>query len=72
MVLAIDIGNSNIVFGVYDSDKAVFSSRIRTDPLRTDMEHAVVLSNILKLNKIEAKDLSGAAYPLSFQTLPLL
>ena len=61
MVLAIDIGNSNIVFGVYDSDKAVFSSRIRTDPLRTDMEHAVVLSNILKLNKIEAKDLSGAA-----------
>lgn len=60
MILAIDVGNSDIVFGVYKDDKFAFSSRIKTDPMRTNTEHAVLLSNIMKLNKIDAADIKGA------------
>lgn len=61
MILTIDIGNSNIVFGVQKEEGLAFSARIKTDPLRTDTEHAVLLSNIFKLHHIDAKDLTGAA-----------
>lgn len=61
MILTIDIGNSNIVFGVHKQDGLVFSARIKTDPLRTDTEHAVLLSNIFALHDIDAQALTGAA-----------
>lgn len=61
MILTIDIGNSNIVFGVHEQDKLLFSSRIKTDPLRTDTEHAVLISNIFTLHGLNAKELTGAA-----------
>lgn len=61
MILTIDIGNSNIVFGVHKPEGLVFSARIKTDPLRTDTEHAVLLSNIFALHDINAKALTGAA-----------
>lgn len=61
MILAIDVGNSDIVFGVHDGEKFLFSSRIKTDPMRTETEHAVLLSNIIKLNGIKCEDISGAA-----------
>lgn len=61
MILTIDIGNSNIVFGVHKEGKLLFSSRIKTDPLRTDTEHAVLISNIFTLHGFNAKELTGAA-----------
>jgi type III pantothenate kinase len=61
MVLAIDIGNSNIVLGVYRDGSLLFSTRIKTDPLRTETEYAVLIYNILMLHQIECKRLAGAA-----------
>ena len=61
MILTIDVGNSNIVFGVHDKKKLLFSSRIKTDALRTETEHAVLLSNILSLHGIKNELLTGAA-----------
>lgn len=60
MILAIDVGNSDIVFGVSDGEQFVFSSRIKTDPMRTATEHAVLLSNIIKLNHTDSASLKGA------------
>lgn len=50
MILTIDIGNSNICFGVYEGKSALFTARAKTDPLRTETEYAVLLSQIFSLH----------------------
>ena len=41
MILAIDIGNTNIVLGCYDGDKVVFRERVSSTQKATDLEYAV-------------------------------
>ena len=41
MILTIDIGNTNITFGVFDGDKLNFVSRLATERNRTDDQFAV-------------------------------
>ena len=42
MLLAIDVGNTNIVVGVYDRDRLVDSARMSTGPVRTVDEYAII------------------------------
>ena len=48
MLLAIDIGNTNITLGVFDGDTIVHSWRLATSNSRTEDEYGVFLKNILK------------------------
>ena len=41
MILAIDMGNSNIVIGGIDEKTTYFMERITTDSRKTDLEYAV-------------------------------
>jgi type III pantothenate kinase len=56
MLLAIDAGNTNICFAVYDDDKQVKQWRIETDKFHTidgellDIQHVVVCSVVPKVN----------------------
>ena len=59
MILAIDIGNTNIVLGGVDGETTVFYSRISTDHNKTADEYAIVLSNIFKLHGINRADIDG-------------
>ncbi len=52
MLLAIDIGNTNIVFGIYDKGEWKDNWRIQTDTLKTADEYAVIFRSILKAGKI--------------------
>ena len=61
MILTIDIGNSNICFGVYEGKNALFTARAKTDPLRTETEYAVLLSQIFRLHQSDPAQLTGAA-----------
>ena len=61
MILTIDIGNSNICFGIYEGSKLVFTSRAKTDPLRTEMEYAVFLSEACALHRFDPTKITGAA-----------
>lgn len=61
MILTIDIGNSNICFGIYEGNKLVFTSRAKTDPLRTEMEYAVFLSEACALQHFDPSQITGAA-----------
>ena len=61
MILTIDIGNSNICFGVYGGKSALFTARAKTDPLRTETEYAVLLSQIFRLHQSDPAQLTGAA-----------
>lgn len=49
MLLAIDAGNTNIVFALVDDETIVARWRIATDPRRTADEYAVWLSQLLAL-----------------------
>lgn len=50
MILAVDIGNTNITFGLYDDDTLMFVSRIATDRARMPDQYAVELSLIIRLH----------------------
>ncbi len=61
MILAIDIGNTNIVLGVTDdSGRTVLSSRIKTDTSRTADQYAIDIKNILELYKTDAESIKGS------------
>ncbi|MBQ7739929.1 MAG: type III pantothenate kinase [Eubacterium sp.] len=58
MLLAIDIGNTNIVLGVLDDNNLTVSGRLSTNIYETDEEYAMKLYSFLRLHK--ALDISGA------------
>ena len=55
MLLAIDLGNTNTVFGVYEGDKLVMHWRLSTQKERTVDEYGILLRNLFALEKIDAK-----------------
>ena len=61
MLLTIDIGNTNITLGAFDSDNLVFVSRLATDKSRTDDQYALELKSILELYNANASDFNGCA-----------
>lgn len=55
MLLAIDLGNTNTVFGVYDvNDTLVMHWRLSTQKDRTVDEYGILLRNLFALEKIDA------------------
>lgn len=50
MLLAVDIGNTNIVFGVFDGAKLLTHFRVETRKARTEDEYAALLSSLFALH----------------------
>ncbi len=59
MLLAIDVGNTNIVFGVFKGDKLEASWRAETDVHRMPDEYAMFLKNVLEAHNLRFADLTG-------------
>jgi len=59
LLLVIDIGNSNIVLGIYDGDTLLKNWRLYTDKGRTADEYAILIHELFKVSDIEFKDLKG-------------
>jgi len=55
VLLAIDLGNTNTVFGVYEGDQLVMHWRLSTQKDRTVDEYGILLRNLFSLERIEAK-----------------
>ncbi len=60
MLLAIDSGNTNIVFAVFDGEDRRGEWRAATDAKRTADEYAVWLSQLMRLDGIEAARIDQA------------
>ncbi len=60
MILAVDIGNSNIVIGGLEGEKIAFEARLRTDSTKTSDEYCIDLKMILDVYKVESETLEGA------------
>ena len=59
MILAIDIGNTNIVLGCVEGKKTFFIERLSTDKAKTELEYAVSLKNVLELYEIPVEQIEG-------------
>jgi len=60
MILAVDIGNSNIVLGGMEGQKIIFEARVRTDATKTSDEYCIDLKNILDIYGVKVSALEGA------------
>ncbi len=58
MLLAIDIGNTNIVIGCIENDKILFKARIATDRSRTSDQYGVEIKNMLEAFGVHREDIS--------------
>ena len=60
MILALDIGNTNIVIGCIDREKTYFIERLSTVRTKTELEYAVDIKTVLDLYRIKRSDMEGA------------
>lgn len=60
MILAVDIGNTNIVVGCCSADKISFVERISTNHTATELEYAVSIKTIIELYSVDLKSIDGA------------
>ena len=55
MLLAIDVGNSNNVIGLFSGETLLTHWRIRTEWTRTSDEYWVLIKEFILLNNVEAE-----------------
>lgn len=59
MILVIDVGNTNITFGVYEGKKLLTTFRMMTKQPRTSDEYGISLRELLRMNQIEREAIDG-------------
>jgi type III pantothenate kinase len=72
MLLAVDIGNTNVKFGVFEGDRLQGTWRIATDAQKLADEYAVLVLNLLNLGGIERNQVSSAVFASVVPTLSVV
>lgn len=76
MLLVIDVGNTNIVFGIYKGKELLYDWRISTDKDRTSDEYGLIFEQIFKYNGINTCDVENiiisSVVPPLMHTLPAM
>lgn len=57
MLLVVDIGNTNITFGVFEEENIVSTFRLTTKMQRTSDEFGILITDLLKINGVEISDI---------------
>ncbi len=60
MILAVDIGNTNIVIGCIWQEKVYFVERVSTDISKTELEYIVEFKTLLDLYQIKVEEITGS------------
>ena len=60
MVLAIDIGNTNIVIGCFEDKRILFIERVSTNQMATDLEYASIIRMAIHIHGFTSDKLTGA------------
>lgn len=60
MILAVDIGNTNIVIGCFDGDNILFRERVSTNRVATDLEYAVTVKTAMNMHDLTRDQIHGA------------
>ncbi len=61
MLLAIDIGNTNIVLGAFKGDNLLQHWRLGTSPYKTADEYGTVIKGLFNSSKIKVEEMEGVA-----------
>ena len=59
MILLVDVGNTNIVLGVYNNDKYLAGWRISTDTKKTSDEYSIQVMQLFDQNELNPKHVKG-------------
>src|SRR5574342_44433 len=70
MLLAIDIGNTNVVLGVFDKEKLVENWRVGTKTQITSDEYAMILKYLFGFTGIEFRQVTGLIVSTVVPPLP--
>ena len=60
MILAIDIGNTNIVIGCIEGEQVRFVERVSTNLSKTELEYVVEFRTLFDLYHIGLEDITGS------------
>jgi type III pantothenate kinase len=60
MLLAVDLGNTNVVLGLYEGEELVQTFRVATVRSRTEDEYAVLLQQLFSLRQLTARAVTAA------------
>ena len=66
MILVLDVGNTNMVFGVYKDDELIVNWRISTYKEKTSDEYSLVFKQIFEFNKHPGSPLPLRPAPAPF------
>ena len=58
MLLVIDVGNTNMVFGVFDGDKLIANWRLSTQSGRTADETGLMIRNLFVYSDVSVNDIA--------------
>lgn len=70
MLLAVDVGNTNTVLGLFEGDRLLVHWRVSTDVRKTADEYAMLLKNLFEchhmtMNSVDAVAISSVVPPLT-------
>lgn len=57
MLMAVDVGNTQITLGIFDGERLVFYNRFSSDSKRTEDEFAAILLYLLSIKGIKQEDI---------------
>lgn len=69
MLFTVDIGNTNIVFGIFKDREIINHWRIGTDKDKTSDEYGVLFRNLMEMNGIDLESITGAVVSCVVPTL---
>ena len=59
MILVVDVGNTNITYGVFNGDELVSTFRMMSKTPRTSDEYGIMIREMLKKNDIDRQTIEG-------------
>ena len=59
MLLVVDVGNTNMVLGVYNEKELVYHWRISTDKQKTGDEYGMIFNNLFKFRNLTMEDIKA-------------
>ncbi len=60
MLIAVDIGNTNILFGIFENNDLILKARLKTDSSRTFEQYALEIKGICEINNIILDNVDGS------------
>lgn len=60
MILAVDVGNTNIVLGCIEDERILFEARMATDHIKTSDQYCAELKNMLELFGVDIAKIDGS------------